>query len=121
MSTARRARTCPSQDRRLYLARVPVAQLTEFSAWRFYAGAGTWAAGQNRAPAGAAAGPGGLSVSSGFSVVKAGQRYWLIQAGTEAGSPDIDAYPSGDAVGAVRPRRRNAAVPGPGHRARRGA
>ena len=28
-------------DRRLYLARVPVSQLTEFSAWRFYAGAAT--------------------------------------------------------------------------------
>jgi len=28
----------------LYLARVPVSKLTAFSAWRFYAGAGTWSA-----------------------------------------------------------------------------
>jgi len=32
--------------RLLYLARVPVSQLTAFSAWRFYAGAGTWSAAQ---------------------------------------------------------------------------
>jgi len=33
-------------------------------------------------------------VSSGFSVVQAGQRYWLIQADPVAGSQDIDAYPA---------------------------
>jgi hypothetical protein len=50
--------------RQLYLARVPVSQLTEFSAWRFYAGAGTWATGQQSArpvplpSASADAGPG---------------------------------------------------------------
>jgi hypothetical protein len=82
-----------SPDRRLYLARVPVSQLTAFSAWRFYAGAGRWAAGQRNTrpvqPPGS-----GLSVSSGFSVVKVGRRYWLIQAGTAVGSSDIDAYPA---------------------------
>jgi hypothetical protein len=80
-------------DRRLYLARVPVSQLTSFDAWRFYAGAGRWAAGQANArpvqPPGSS-----LSVSSGFSVIQAGHRYWLIQAGTIPGSPDIDAYPA---------------------------
>jgi hypothetical protein len=35
-----------------------------------------------------------LAVSSGFSVIAAGGRYWLIQAGAVAGSPDIDAYPA---------------------------
>src|ERR1700684_2131833 len=34
---------------RLYLARVPVSQLTSFDAWRFYTGAGAWAAGQRHA------------------------------------------------------------------------
>jgi len=36
-------------DRRLYLARVPARKLTSFGAWRFYAGAGRWAAGQRNA------------------------------------------------------------------------
>jgi hypothetical protein len=85
-------------DRRLYLARVPASQLTTFSAWRFYAGPGRpaaaeWQAGQRNArpvqPPGSS-----LSVSSGFSVVKVGRRYWLIQAGTIPGTPDIDAYPA---------------------------
>jgi hypothetical protein len=81
--------------RHLYLARVPVTQLTAFSSWRFYAGAGTWAAGQpNARPV--LLGPGSVSadVASGFSVIGAGGRYWLIQAGA-AGTPDIDAYPAG--------------------------
>jgi len=83
----------PVPDRRLYLARVPASQLTAFSAWRFYTGAGTWAAGQQNArpvqPPGS-----GLTVSSGFSVVQVGRRYWLIQAGSAVGGPDIDAYPA---------------------------
>jgi hypothetical protein len=78
---------------RLYLARVPASQLTTFSAWRFYTGAGTWAAGQHNAepvqPPGS-----GLSVASGFSVIQAGHRYWLIQGGVTPGGPDIDAYPA---------------------------
>ena len=79
--------------RLLYLARVPVSQLTAFSAWRFYAGAGTWSAGQ--ADARPVQPPGsGATVSSGFSVIQAGHRYWLIQAGTAVVAPDIDAYPA---------------------------
>ena len=78
---------------RLYLARVPAAHLTSFGAWRFYTGAGAWAAGQNNAepvqPPGS-----GLAVSSGFSVIQAGGRYWLIQGGATPGGPDIDAYPA---------------------------
>ena len=75
----------------LYLARVPASQLTTFSAWRFYAGADAWAAGQRNAepvqPPGSA-----LSVSSGFSVIHVGDRYWLIQGGVTPGGPDIYAY-----------------------------
>jgi len=78
---------------RLYVARVPASQLTTFSAWRFYTGGGGWAAGQRNAepvqPPGS-----GLSVSSGFSVIKVGSRYWLIQGGVTPGGPDIDAYPA---------------------------
>ena len=95
--------------RQLYLARVPVSQLTSFKAWRFYTGTGTdtgtgtgtsagtgagaWAAGQRNAepvqPPGS-----GLAVSSGFSVIQVGSRYWLIQGGVTPGGPDIDAYPA---------------------------
>lgn len=74
----------------LYLARVPLSRLTTFSAWQFYAGGGTWAAG----PDGARPVQSGASASSGFSVVKAAGRYWLIQAATAAVAPDIDAYPA---------------------------
>ena len=52
----------------LYLARVPLSRLTTFSAWRFYAGAGSWAAGQQGArpvPAGAACRPGSAWSRSG--------------------------------------------------------
>jgi hypothetical protein len=79
--------------RQLYLARVPVTQLSAFSSWRFYAGAGTWATGQQSARP-VPLGPGSTSadISSGFSVIGAGGRYWLIQTGV-AGTPDIDAYP----------------------------
>ena len=35
--------------RQLYLARVPLSRLTTFSAWRFYAGSGQWAARQQDA------------------------------------------------------------------------
>jgi hypothetical protein len=80
--------------RHLYLARVPATQLTAFSSWRFYAGAGTWATGQQSArPVALGSGSTSADVASGFSVIAAGDRYWLIQAGA-AGSPDIDAYPA---------------------------
>ena len=80
-------------DRQLYLARVPASRLTEFAAWQFYAGSGRWTASQ---PAAQPLQPpeSSLSVSSGFSVVQAGQRYWLIQANPIAGNQDIDAYPA---------------------------
>jgi hypothetical protein len=74
----------------LYLARVPVSQLTAFSAWQFYAGAGTWSAAQS----GARPVQAGADTSSGFSVVRAGHRYWLIQAATAQVAPDIDAFPA---------------------------
>jgi hypothetical protein len=81
--------------RHLYLARVPVTQLTAFSSWQFYAGAGTWATGQQSArPVPLGSGSTSADVSSGFSVIRAGGRYWLIQTGV-AGTPDIDAYPAG--------------------------
>jgi hypothetical protein len=83
----------PAPDRQLYLARVPASRLTQFAAWQFYAGAGQWAAAQQDAqpvePAGS-----GLGVSTGFSVVRAGPRFWLIQADPVVGSRDIDAYPA---------------------------
>jgi hypothetical protein len=74
----------------LYLARVPLSRLTTFSAWQFYAGGGRWATGQD----GARPVQAGSGASSGFSVVQAGHRYWLIQAATAAVAPDIDAYPA---------------------------
>lgn len=80
-------------DRELYLARVPASRLTRFAAWQFYAGAGRWVGSQQDARPLQAAGS-DLSVSSGFSVVRAGQRYWLIQADPLAGSQDIDAFPA---------------------------
>ena len=80
-------------DRQLYLARVPASRLTQFTAWRFYAGGGQWAGGQQNAQPVQPAGH-GPSVSSGFSVVRAGSRYWLIQADPVPGSQDIDAYPA---------------------------
>jgi hypothetical protein len=80
-------------DGRLYLARVPALQLTAFSAWRFYTGAGRWTAGQAAArpvqPPGSS-----LAVSAGFSVIQVGHRYWLIQAASAVGGQDIDAYPA---------------------------
>jgi hypothetical protein len=89
---------------RLYLARVPVAQLTSFGAWRFYTGAGAWAAGQHNAepvqPTGSA-----LPVSSGFSVIQAGSRYWLIQASPLTGDPDINAYPASTPSGPFDPAK----------------
>jgi hypothetical protein len=90
----------PSPPRQLYLARVPVSKVTTFSAWRFYAGAGQWAAGQQDARPVQPSGPG---ASSGFSVVAIGGRYWLIQAGAEPGSPDIDAYPASEPWGPFDP------------------
>ena len=84
----------PVPDRQAYLARVPASQLTHFAAWQFYAGSGRWTSSQSAAqplqPPDSS-----LSVSSGFSVVQVGARYWLIQANPIAGYQDIDAYPAG--------------------------
>ncbi|MBV9449895.1 MAG: hypothetical protein JO345_28785 [Streptosporangiaceae bacterium] len=89
-------------DRLLYLARVSASKLTQFSAWQFYAGEGEWAGGQQDAqPVQPPASP--LGVSSGFSVVAAGQRYWLIQADPVVGSQDIDAYPAATPWGPFDP------------------
>jgi hypothetical protein len=95
-------------NRQLYLARVHASRLTQFAAWQFYAGAGLWQAGEQNAqpvlPSGtAASGSPGIGVSSGFSVVKAGQRYWLIQAGVEPGGQDIDAFPAATPWGPFDP------------------
>jgi len=84
----------PLPYRRLYVAQVPASRLTQFSAWRFYGGYGTWTTRQrDAAPLQTWGNP--LNVSSGFSVVLIGQRYWLIQADPIAGTQDIDAYPGG--------------------------
>ncbi|HLK72616.1 MAG TPA: methyltransferase domain-containing protein [Streptosporangiaceae bacterium] len=102
--------------RQLYLARVPVSQLTSFSAWRFYAGPGAgpgtgagvgvgpglWMAGQRNAEPVQPPGR-DLAVSSGFSVIQAGSRYWLIQGGVTPGGPDIDAYPASTPWGPFDP------------------
>jgi hypothetical protein len=84
----------PFPYRRLYVARVPASRLTQFSAWQFYGGYGLWTARQRDAAVLQTWGS-PLNVSSGFSVVAVGQRYWLIQADPTAGSQDIDAYPGG--------------------------
>jgi hypothetical protein len=76
-----------------YLARVRASRLAHLVAWRFYAGAGQWAAGQQNARPIEQAGT-ALSVSSGFSVLPIGGRFWLIQQGPVSGSPDIYAYPA---------------------------
>ncbi len=74
-----------------YLARVAASSLTDVSAWRFYAGSGQWAVGQQSAQPIV---PGaGVSVDTGFSVIEAAGRYWLIEQAGGLGSPDIDAYP----------------------------
>jgi hypothetical protein len=82
----------PATDVRVpYLARAQPSRLADPAAWRFYAGGGQWAAGQQNArpiwP-----GATGLSVSSGFSVVRIGGLFWLIQQGPDTASPDIYAY-----------------------------
>jgi hypothetical protein len=80
-----------SLTRRCYLARVTASRLADLSAWRFYAGNGRWATGQNSAqPIAAGA---NLSIETGFSVINASGQYWLIEHAGGLGSPSIDAYP----------------------------
>jgi hypothetical protein len=80
-----------SLARECYLARVATSQLADVSAWRFYDGAGTWTASQ--AGAQPIAGGTNLSVDTGFSVVAAAGRYWLIEHAGGLSSPRIEAYP----------------------------
>jgi Fibronectin type III domain len=76
---------------RLYLAKVAVSRLSDFTSWRFSAGNGRWAAGQaNARPLPVSA---GLIVDTEFSVIRAAGRYWLIEAAGGFGGTDIDAYP----------------------------
>ncbi|MDR2987826.1 MAG: DUF4185 domain-containing protein [Nocardiopsaceae bacterium] len=80
-----------SAVRECYLARVDRSRLLDISAWQFYAGAGRWAAGQ--AGARPIATGADLNIDTGFSVVPAAHRYWLIQHSGGLGSARIDAYP----------------------------
>lgn len=80
-----------SLERESYLARVAASRLADISAWRFYAGRGRWAAGQSGAQP--IAGDANLSIDTGFSVVNAAGRYWLIEHAGGLGSPRIEAYP----------------------------
>ena len=80
-----------SPVRELYLARVAAARLADFAAWQFY-DAGQWTDSQSLAQPIEPAGQ-DLNVPSGFSVVPAGGRYWLIEA-AGTGTPGIDAYPA---------------------------
>lgn len=73
-----------------YLARVPVSRLTDMRAWRFYSGGGRWAPSQ----ADAQPIPSGLSIDTGFSVIRQAGRYWLIEQAGGLGSPYIGAYPA---------------------------
>jgi hypothetical protein len=80
-----------SSQRLLYLARVRASRITDFAAWRFYAG-GRWSASQSLAvPVESTAQ--NFAVATGFSVVRIAGRYWLIQT-MGAGDPDIYAYPA---------------------------
>jgi hypothetical protein len=77
--------------RDMYLARVPATALTDFAAWQFYSG-GQWASSQDLATP-VETPDEGISVATGFSVVRIAGQYWLIQA-AGAGDADIDAYPA---------------------------
>ena len=80
-----------SLARQCYLARVTASRLEDISAWRFYGGGGRWAARQHGAQPIAA--DTNLSIDTGFSVVNAAGRYWLIEHAGGLGSPRIEAYP----------------------------
>jgi hypothetical protein len=74
-----------------YLARVAAGRLTNVSAWQFYAGNDRWAAGEGGVqPITPAM---GVSIDTGFSVIRAAGEYWLIEQAGGPGSPNIDAYP----------------------------
>ncbi len=95
------SREASSSQRLLYLARVSASRLTDFAAWRFYAG-GRWSARQSHAvPVEPASQD--FNLATGFSVVKIARRYWLIEA-MGAGDPDIYAYPAPTPWGPFDPR-----------------
>ncbi len=95
------SRAASSSQRLLYLARVSVSRLTDFAAWRFYAG-GRWSDRQSDAvPVEPARQD--FNVATGFSVVKVAGRYWLIEA-MGAGDPDIYAYQAPTPWGPFDPR-----------------
>lgn len=81
------------QRKRMYLARVPKKRITDFAAWRFYAGPGTWSPRQVNAqpvqPPGQE-----FAVSTGWSVINLNGRHWLIQHEPGLDDPDIVAYPA---------------------------
>jgi hypothetical protein len=81
-----------STQRVAYLARVAVSLLGNFSDWRFYAGPGQWAAGQQNARPVQIAPT--LTLQTAFSVSRIAGRYWLIEQAGEIGGADIDAYPA---------------------------
>jgi len=80
-----------SLARECYLARVAASRLADTSAWRFYNGGGRWAARQDGAQP--IATDTNLSIDTGFSVLNAAGRYWLIERAGGLGSPRIEAYP----------------------------
>jgi hypothetical protein len=90
-----------STQRVAYLARVAVSLLGNFSDWRFYAGAGQWAAGQQNARP-VQIGP-NLALQTAFSVSRIDGRYWLIEQAGEIGGADIDAYPAAHPWGPFDP------------------
>jgi len=79
--------------KQLYLARVRVSQLTDYAAWQYYAGAGQWSAAEDNAQPVQRSGA-DFNISTGFSVLRLGGKYWLIQQESTTGSPDIVAFPA---------------------------
>lgn len=93
------------QRKRMYLARVPKHRVSDFRAWRFYAGGGTWARAQ------AAARPVqppelDFPVSTAWSVVRVSGRYWLVQHEPGLDNPDVAAYPADNPWGPFDPTQR---------------
>jgi hypothetical protein len=93
------------QRKQMYLARVPKQRVADFSAWRFYAGAGLWA--RNQSGARPVQPPGqDFPVSTASSVIKINGRYWLIQHEPDLDDPDIVAYPALTPWGPFDPAQR---------------
>lgn len=90
-----------SSEHNCYLAKVPVSQLADVPAWRYYAGNGRWTASQASAQPIVA----GVSrtIDTAFSVIRTAGRYWLIEHATALGSADIDAYPARHPWGPFKP------------------